>query len=64
VSLFDGKTLDGWKVGQNANVFQVRDGMIVMEYPATDQGYCFPGCFFTQRKPIWPWRSLAKQMSV
>ncbi len=35
VSLFDGKTLDGWKVGENANVFQVRDGMIVMECPAT-----------------------------
>ena len=38
VSLFDGKTLDGWKVGKNANVFQVHDGMIVMDYPATDQG--------------------------
>ena len=35
VSLFDGKTLDGWKVGANAQVFQVRDGMIVMECPAT-----------------------------
>lgn len=35
VSLFDGKTLDGWKVGENANLFQVRDGMIVMECPAT-----------------------------
>jgi hypothetical protein len=38
VSLFDGKTLDGWKVGENANVFQVRDGMIVMEYPPADRG--------------------------
>ena len=28
VSLFDGKTLDGWKVGENAHVFHVRDGMI------------------------------------
>ena len=35
VSLFDGKTLDGWKVGENADMFQVRDGMIVMECPAT-----------------------------
>jgi hypothetical protein len=35
-SLFDGKTLDGWKIGQNAEVFQVRDGMIVMECPATE----------------------------
>jgi hypothetical protein len=36
VSLFDGKTLDGWKVGENANVFHVRDGMIVMECPVTN----------------------------
>ena len=35
VSLFDGKSLDGWKVGQNADVFTVRDGTIVMECPAT-----------------------------
>ncbi len=35
VSLFDGKSLDGWKVGDNAHVFQVRDGMIVMECPTT-----------------------------
>ncbi len=35
VSLFDGKTLDGWKVGENADVFRVQDGMIVMECPAT-----------------------------
>lgn len=38
VSLFDGKTLNGWKVGENASVFQVRDGMIVMECPATIHG--------------------------
>jgi hypothetical protein len=36
VSLFDGKSLDGWKVGDNAEVFQARDGMIVMECPATN----------------------------
>ena len=36
VSLFDGKTLDGWKVGDNAELFQVRDGMIVMDCPATN----------------------------
>jgi hypothetical protein len=36
VSLFDGKTLDGWKAGDNAEIFQVRDAMIVMECPATD----------------------------
>ena len=37
VSLFDGKTLDGWKVGENADMFQVHDGLIVMECPATTQ---------------------------
>ncbi len=37
VSLFDGKTLNDWKVGENADLFQVRDGMIVMECPATIQ---------------------------
>ena len=35
MSLFDGKTLNGWKVGENASVFEVRDGMIVMECPVT-----------------------------
>jgi hypothetical protein len=35
VSLFDGKTLNGWKVGENPDVFQVHDEMIVMECPAT-----------------------------
>jgi hypothetical protein len=35
VSLFDGKTLNGWKVGENADMFQVHDGAIVMECPAT-----------------------------
>jgi hypothetical protein len=34
VSLFDGKTLDGWKIGDNAELFQVHDGMIVMDCPA------------------------------
>lgn len=29
VSLFDGKTLDGWKVGENASTFSVEDGAIV-----------------------------------
>jgi hypothetical protein len=36
VSLFDGKSLEGWKIGDNADVFQVHDGMIVMECPATN----------------------------
>jgi hypothetical protein len=29
ISLFDGKSLDGWKVGKNAESFKVQDGMIV-----------------------------------
>lgn len=29
-SLFDGKTLNGWKVGDNAETFSVKDGMIVV----------------------------------
>lgn len=35
VSLFDGKTLDGWKIGDNAALFTVVDGTIVMECPAS-----------------------------
>ena len=33
VSLFDGKTLDGWKVGNNAASFKVEDGAIVVNGP-------------------------------
>ncbi|MBI1367776.1 MAG: DUF1080 domain-containing protein [Planctomycetes bacterium] len=33
VSLFDGKTLDGWKVGNNASSFSVADGQIVAHGP-------------------------------
>lgn len=36
VSLFDGKTLDGWKIGDNAELFSAHDGMIVMDCPATN----------------------------
>jgi len=30
VSLFDGKSLDGWKVGDNAETFRVDSGMIIV----------------------------------
>lgn len=30
ISLFDGKTLNGWKVGVNAETFKVQDGAIVV----------------------------------
>jgi hypothetical protein len=33
VSLFDGKTLDGWKVGENAASFTVDNGAIVVNGP-------------------------------
>jgi hypothetical protein len=38
VSLFDGTSLDGWKIGENPDAFQVKDGEIVMEYTAKDEG--------------------------
>jgi hypothetical protein len=36
ISLFDGHSLDGWKVGENAETFSVADGMIRMNYNATN----------------------------
>jgi hypothetical protein len=33
ISLFDGKSLKGWKVGENAATFKVEDGMIVVAGP-------------------------------
>jgi len=29
ISLFDGKTFNGWKVGENAGTFTIQDGMII-----------------------------------
>ncbi|MCW1887732.1 DUF1080 domain-containing protein [Luteolibacter flavescens] len=39
VSLFDGKTLDGWKVGGEANAIRVEDGAIVANGPCTHAYY-------------------------
>jgi hypothetical protein len=33
VSLFDGHSLNGWKVGENASTFSVKDGQIVVHGP-------------------------------
>src|SRR3569832_1792926 len=33
ISLIDGKTLNGWKVGDNASTFSIRDGAIVANGP-------------------------------
>ena len=42
VSLFDGKTLDGWKVGVNATSFKVEDGAIVVNGPRAHLYYVGP----------------------
>jgi len=42
VSLFDGKTLDGWKVGENAASFTVADGAIVINGPRAHLFYVGP----------------------
>jgi hypothetical protein len=42
VSLFDGKTLDGWKVGENAATFTVQDGAIVVNGPRAHLYYVGP----------------------
>lgn len=39
VSLFDGKTLDGWKVGENPDTFKIEDGMIVANGPVAHLFY-------------------------
>jgi hypothetical protein len=33
ISLFDGKSLNGWKVGDNASTFSVKDGAIIANGP-------------------------------
>lgn len=42
VSLFDGKTLDGWKVGENASTFRVEDGALVVFGPRAHLYYMGP----------------------
>jgi Domain of Unknown Function (DUF1080) len=39
VSLFDGHSLNGWKVGQNAVTFSVKDGQIVVHGPTAHLFY-------------------------
>ena len=48
-SLFDGKTLDGWKASENKDTFSVRDGMIVAHGPRSHLFYVGPvnGADFT-----------------
>lgn len=42
VSLFDGKTLDGWQVGENASTFKVEEGHIVVFGPRAHLYYQGP----------------------
>jgi len=42
VSLFDGKSLDGWKASENQKTFSVRDGMICAEGPRSHLFYVGP----------------------
>jgi hypothetical protein len=39
ISLFDGKSLNGWKVGDNASTFSVQDGAIVANGPVAHLFY-------------------------
>ena len=41
-SLFDGKTLTGWKASENKDTFSVRDGMIVVHGPRSHLFYVGP----------------------
>lgn len=41
-SLFDGKTLDGWKASENEGTFTVQDGMIVVHGPRSHLFYVGP----------------------
>ena len=42
VSLFDGKTLDGWKASENKDSFSLRDGIIVADGPRSHLFYVGP----------------------
>ena len=41
-SLFDGKTLDGWRASENKGTFTVRDGMIIAHGPRSHLFYVGP----------------------
>ncbi|MPY89900.1 MAG: DUF1080 domain-containing protein [Luteitalea sp.] len=42
IPLFDGQTLDGWRVGENAGTFTVEDGTIVVNGPRAHLFYVGP----------------------
>jgi hypothetical protein len=45
ISLFDGKSLQGWKTGGTAGTFTVRDGAIVAHGPFSHLFYVGPVCY-------------------
>ena len=49
VSLFDGKTLDGWKASENKDTFSVKDGMLIVKGDRSHLFYVGPvgGANFT-----------------
>jgi hypothetical protein len=60
------------RFGVNSTWFKI--ALLTYNMVSAIKGLCLEGAdqlrwlkaggFFTQRKPIWPWRSLAKQVSV
>ena len=42
ISLFDGKSFNGWKVNENKDTFSIRDGMIVVDGPRSHLFYTGP----------------------
>jgi hypothetical protein len=42
VSIFDGKSLDGWKASENPATFSVKDGMLVVDGPRAHLFYVGP----------------------
>jgi hypothetical protein len=42
VSIFDGKSLDGWKASENPATFSVKDGMLVVDGPRAHLYYVGP----------------------
>jgi hypothetical protein len=42
ISIFDGKTLDGWKASENPKTFRVEDGRIVVDGPRAHLFYVGP----------------------
>ena len=57
-SLFDGKTLTGWKANENDNSFKVRDGCIVANAP----GRCH--LFYETKKPFKNFEFKAEVMTL